>query len=215
MKTKNKYYFPFVASISDFQKARIQISKIYLESGALIRPFDVDTEDTIDWLTSICRYAKFVDLEEIINIVLLRNIDYRTLIDSLLNADCCIAIMSSRIELIRNQFKCLKYYNDESEIPAIVIDYKFKQNVDSFLVQIRVWKPFNQYDELALYQREWDNQYHFICHHLLYCSCIEEITDTYKYTFLFWINIDKLGNEILPEVNKIWDNREMFRRMLE
>lgn len=213
MKTKHNYYFPYVSNQSDFQKARTQIAKIYLETGALITPFDIDTETTIDWLTSVIRYSSYTKLESIIESVLIKRIDYRLISEPLLCVDCAIELMATRIESIRANFNCLKYFDEQSKF--IKIDKQFKKNADSFLVQIGVWKPNNEFDDLSMYQREWENEYFLILSKGINCDSIFEFTDIYKYVWFYWILNDKLGKEKDKEIELIWDNKKLLFDMLE
>jgi hypothetical protein len=131
--------------------------------------------------------------------------------------------ISKEINNLRNDFSCLKYYNDSGVEPKN--QNNFSKKVYKFLEDVGIWKVepeegmakwLNEWEEepWGEWQYEWDIEFFEILNIAYHCNELEEVNDIYKLVWFIWL-FEIFPQEIHPNAKIIWKNLAYWKNIID
>jgi hypothetical protein len=115
------------------------------------------------------------------------------------------------INTIKNDFKCLKYYNHSGFEPKN--QDNFSKKVYKFMEDIGIWK-LEYEDGWDEEQNEWDPEFFEMLNIAYHCNSLEELNDVYKMVWFFWL-FEIFPKGIHPNAKIIWENLSYWKNIID
>lgn len=222
-----------LTNLFTYQKSQNDYNLAFLKLKSILRPYfenipnyDLIEETFIECLIPAIHYYDDKKCASPTNTIL-RGVIISFSLDNRKDFDAIstnnITEISTEIYKIRNDFSCLKYYNEKG------IELKEQDNfikkVHKFLHEVGIWQvePYvgmdvypDEWHEEGWYewQYEWDIEFFEILKIVYHCNELEEVNEVYKLVWFIWL-CDIFPQEIHPNAKIIWENLSYWKNIID